>query len=139
MPQAQADWGYRRIRARGSFRTLQTPTPSVTNAGMESTMAFPSVADCLASRGTERDLLQDFDQCLREAFGLTRLKACSFDLDDRAFAMACVTTMMSVVAGLALAASEDPADVEANSFSMMALDALAWAKFNHHACPNWRQ
>jgi hypothetical protein len=102
-------------------------------------MAFPSVEDCLASSGTERDLLQEFDQCLREAFGLTRLKACSLDLDDRAFAMACVTTMLTVAASLAIAASEEPADVETNSFSMMALDALAWAKFNHHACPNRRQ
>jgi hypothetical protein len=102
-------------------------------------MAFPSVEDCLASSGTERDLLRDLDQRLREAFGLTRLKAYSLDVDDRAFAMACVTTMMTVAAGLALAASDDPADVEVSSFSMMALDALAWAKLNHHACPNRRQ
>ena len=100
----------------------------------KSTFAFPTVEDCQALRGDERDILHDFDQRLREVSGQSRLKACALGLDDRATAMACVTTMMTVAASLALAASQGPADVEAGSFSMMAVDALAWAKFCHRGC-----
>jgi hypothetical protein len=91
-------------------------------------MVFPTVGDCLKSRGPKRDVFHGFDQLLREALGRTRLKAHNLDLDDSEVGMACVTVMMTVAADLALAASENPADIEASHFSKAAEDALAWAK-----------
>ena len=91
-------------------------------------MVFPTVGDCLKSRGTKRDVLRGFDQLLREALERTRLKARNLDLDDSEVGMACVTVMMTVAADLALAASDNPADIEASHFSRATEDALAWAK-----------
>jgi hypothetical protein len=91
-------------------------------------MVFPTVEDCLKSRGTKRVVLRGFDQLLREALGRTRLKACHLDLDDNEVGMGCVFVMMTVAADLALAASDNPADIEASHFSRAAEDALAWAK-----------
>ena len=42
--------------------------------------------------------------------------------------MDCVFVMMTVAADLALAAADNPAEVEASHFSRAAEDALAWAK-----------
>ena len=91
-------------------------------------MVFPTVEDCLKSKGTKRNVLHGFDQLLREALGRTRLKARHLDLDDNEVGMVCVTVMMTVAADLALAASDNLADIEASHFSRAAEDALAWAK-----------
>ena len=91
-------------------------------------MVFPTVEDCLKSRGTKRVVLHGFDQLLREALGRTRLKACHLDLDDNEVGMDCVFVMMTVAADLALAAADNPAEVEASHFSRAAEDALAWAR-----------
>ena len=91
-------------------------------------MGFPTVEDCLKSKGTKRNVLHGFDQLLREALGRTRMKARHLDLDDNEVGMVCVTVMMTVAADLALAASGELADIEAEHFSKAAEDALAWAK-----------
>jgi hypothetical protein len=91
-------------------------------------MVFPTVEDCLKSKGTKRNVLHGFDQLLREALGRTRLKAHHLDLDDNEVGMVCVTVMMTVAADLALAASDELAGVEATHFSRTAQDALVWAK-----------
>ena len=91
-------------------------------------MAFPTVEDCLKSTGTKRNVLHGFDQLLREALERTRLKARNVGLDDDELGMGCVTVMMTVAADLALAASDNLADIEARHFSKAAEDALAWAK-----------
>ena len=80
-------------------------------------MVFPTVEDCLKSKGTKRNVLHGFDQLLREALGRTRLKARHLDLDDDDVGMGCVTVMMTVAADLALAASDNLADIEARHFS----------------------
>ena len=102
-------------------------------------MDFPTVEDCLKSRGTKRVVLHGFDQLLREALGRTRLKACHLDLDDNEVGMGCVFVMMTVAADLALAASHNPADIEGSHFSRAAEDALAWAKSRLAGRANPRQ
>jgi hypothetical protein len=76
---------------------------------------------------------------LREALGRTRLKARHLDLDDNEIGMDCVFVMMTVAADLALAASDNPADIEAGHFSRAAEDALAWAKARLAGRANPRQ
>jgi hypothetical protein len=91
-------------------------------------MAFPSVRDCVGLSGAKRDLLHEFDHLLRDALVATQRKARKLDLEDEEVGTACLTVMMTVVAGAALAASESPADVTEAYFSAIARDALAWAK-----------
>ena len=102
-------------------------------------MVFPTVEDCLKSKGIKRNVLHGFDQLLREALGRTRLKARHFDLDDNELGMVCVTVMMTVAADLALAAADDSADVEARHFSKAAEDALAWARSRRYGRASPRQ
>ena len=91
-------------------------------------MAFPTVDDCVGSSGAKRELLHEFDHLLRDAILATQRKARKLALEDEEVGAACVTVMMTVVAGAALAASESPADITAARFSAIACDALAWAK-----------
>ena len=90
-------------------------------------MTFPTVEECLRSTGAKRNVLQGFDQFLREALERTRLKACNLGLNDDEVGMDCVTVMMTVAADLALAASDKRLGVEAGQFARTAEDALAWA------------
>ena len=91
-------------------------------------MLFPTVEDCAGLTGAKRKLLRDFDHLLRDALATTQRKARKLDPDDREIETACVTVMMTVVAGAALAASPSPADVTDTQFSSLAHNALAWAK-----------
>jgi hypothetical protein len=91
-------------------------------------MAFPSIDDCVGSTGVKRKLLHEFDHLLRDALVTTQHKARKLDLEDEDVETACVTVMMTVAAGAALAASGSPKDVTAERFSAVARDALAWAK-----------
>jgi hypothetical protein len=102
-------------------------------------MVFPTVEDCLKSRGTKRNVLHGFDQLLREALERTRLKARNLGLDDDDVGMGCVTVIMTVAADLALAASDNLAGVEARHFSRTAEEALAWAKGRLAGSENPRQ
>jgi hypothetical protein len=91
-------------------------------------MALPTVEDCTGLSGAKRDLLHEFDHLLRDALVATQHKARKLDLEDEDVGPACVTVMMTVAAGAALAASQSPADVTDAHFSAIARDALAWAK-----------
>jgi predicted thioredoxin/glutaredoxin len=91
-------------------------------------MIFPTVDDCAGLRGVTRDLLHEFDHLLRDALVATRHRARQLDLADEEVETACVTVMMSVVAGAVLAAAQSPADVSDAKFAAIARDALAWAK-----------
>jgi len=91
-------------------------------------MTFLTVEDCLKSRGKKRDVLQGFDQLVRETLERTRLTALSLSLDDNEVGMSCVTVIMTVAADLALAASDSRADIAARHFLRIAEDALAWAQ-----------
>jgi hypothetical protein len=91
-------------------------------------MAFPTIAECAGLSRAKRDLLHEFDQMLRDALRATHRKARNLDLEDEEVGTACVTVMMSVVAGAALSALENPADAAEAHFSALARDALAWAR-----------
>ena len=91
-------------------------------------MAFPTVAECAGLGGAKRALLHEFDQLLRDALNATQRKARNLDLEDGEVGMACVTVMMTVAAGAALAALENPADAVEAHFSALSRDALAWAR-----------
>ncbi|MGO8833621.1 MAG: hypothetical protein ACLQE9_12525 [Roseiarcus sp.] len=91
-------------------------------------MAIPTVAECAGLSGATRALLHEFDQLLRDALHATQHKARALDLQDRQVETACVTVMMTVAAGAALAALESPAEVDDAIFSAAARDALIWAR-----------
>jgi hypothetical protein len=91
-------------------------------------MAFPTVDDCIASSGVKRELLHEFDHLLRDALVMTQHKARKLDLEDEEVDSACVTVMMTVAAGAALAASDSPREVTTARFTAIARDALTWAK-----------
>jgi len=91
-------------------------------------VVFPTVGDCAGLRGPTRDLLHEFDHLLRDALVATQRRARELDLVDEEVDTACVTVMMSVVAGAVLAAAESPAHVTDANFAAIARDALAWAK-----------
>jgi hypothetical protein len=91
-------------------------------------MIFPSVEDCAGLSGVTRELLHEFDHLLRDALVSTKGKARRLNLEDEDVETACVTVMMTVAAGAAIAASEKPAHITAARFSAIARDALAWAK-----------
>jgi hypothetical protein len=94
----------------------------------ERAMVFPTVGDCAGLRGATRELLHEFDHLLRDALVATQYRARQLDLVDEEVETACVTVMMSVVAGAVLAAAQSPADVTDAKFAAIARDALAWAK-----------
>ncbi len=91
-------------------------------------MAFPTVEDCTAMCGPQRELLHQFDYVLRDALAAAQRKARNLELPDGEFERACVTVMMSVTAGAALAAPQDPAVVAASEFSALAENAFAWVR-----------
>jgi hypothetical protein len=91
-------------------------------------MTFLTIDDCAGLRGAKRDLLHELDHLLRDVLVATRYKARELDLAGEEVETACVTVMMSVVAGAALAAAESPADVTDASFAAVARDALAAAR-----------
>ena len=88
-------------------------------------MTFPTVTDCARLRGPKRDLLHELDHLLRDVLVATQYKARKLDLMDEGVETACVTVMMSVAAGAALAAAESHAEVTDASFAAAACDALA--------------
>ncbi len=91
-------------------------------------MSFPTVRDCREFRGPKRAILHDFDQFLRDAIARTELEAASLDINDSEIAMACVTVMMTVAADVALADSDDQANIDYKDFSRVVKEALTWAK-----------
>jgi hypothetical protein len=95
---------------------------------MEFAMTFPTVIDCARLRGAKRELLHELDHLLRDVLVATQFKARELDLMGEGVETACVTVMMSVAAGAALAAAESPSDVTDTSFAAAASDALASAK-----------
>jgi hypothetical protein len=95
---------------------------------MEFAMTFPTVVDCARLRGAERELLHELDQLLRDVLVATQYKARELDLLADGVETACVTVMMSVAAGAALAAADSPSDVTEAIFTAAASDALASAR-----------
>jgi hypothetical protein len=91
-------------------------------------MAFPTVEECAAMSGPQRELLRQFDHVLRDALSSAQRKARNIDMPDGEFECACVTVMMSVAAGAALAARPDPIAAAASEFSALAQNAFAWAR-----------
>jgi hypothetical protein len=90
-------------------------------------MTFPTVEDCAAMSGPQRELLHQFDHVLRDALASAQRKARKIGLPDGELERACVTVMMSVAAGAALVAPQDPPGVAASQFSALAQNAFAWA------------
>ena len=91
-------------------------------------MNFPTVSDCVALRGDRRDLLHEFDYLLRDLVAATQHKARELKLADEGVESTCVVVMMSVAAGIAIAAAGSPEDVTHVSFAKVARDALAAVK-----------
>jgi hypothetical protein len=89
---------------------------------------FLTVDDCARFHGAKRKLLREFDRVLRDALVEVEQTARELDLGEEEVETACVTVMMSVVAGAALKSAGTPADVTDANFSAVAIDALGWAK-----------
>jgi hypothetical protein len=89
-------------------------------------MAFPTIEECAAMSGPQRELLHQFDHVLRDALSTAQRKARNLGLPEGELERACVTVMMSVAAGAALAAPPNPP--AAFDFSALAQNAFTWAR-----------